>query len=807
MSTLPENDRLSGPFVAIADQVEFDADFPLIDAPGDPSGTCVVMRRIRAGVTTDLVLGAFTVAETAENGFTLALVTPALAGDVYWIAGLQRQKRLRAHPSGGAVRTPTLEDDAREAAARGQEAARDLSRALAVPFGETAPALQPLAERSSRLAAFDAGGALIGERALLVFDAQVTAAIAAGSGAQTALAQILAALAGPGSGMATGAAFVGLPGGGNLAGALAGTLYTSQFPTFAAAVAVWAVAGGTLVVNQDLTETVNINVGLVADKTYRLTCDRPRTITYAGLDVATYMKLTGAARAPLIIDSGLTLDCQNKAATGLHVDYISVTGSDRRDARIGMSATNCKLKTYSSGGANGVAINGGFRKLTVAGFRIGPVSRLAGTGNAGSWGCTGLIYNGHSVTTANALEIVIEDFVIDTVTTEDAAGTSAYSDCDGVLLFTWANGADAGVQKPPIIRNGRVREAVGRAIKTYCPGAPGTLTENLIIERSLQGVNGGSVDVAHQHGGGTMRGLTFLYSGNAHVTPTKPMGFALGSIMDPGPGLVENIQLYDATAAAKKCLVQLNYNQNDVTPRAYTIRNIKDRGSCEYIFTPAAMGSVQPLDVHLEQVDVTLSQGCAQTDDDMYYLRVTARQLRNRGASVPALRTLADAMKSLRWGDFEAVGPIVGMARYVGLWRGNAAFTNGFRGIGGGVEASPTFGTSEVAGRVVLPVVSLAAGATWNGPAVGLYANNGGDFSLRVMLLSSLDGYGEAITPHDGTGWTSIKAPPSPLVFVNGGASTGTGTNLEVWKDAATQAVRVTNRTAATVWFQPIFNP
>lgn len=192
MATLPENDRLTGPMTAVAAQTAFDGDFPLIDAPNDPVGTCVFMRRVRAGVTTDLTLGAFTVSAVAANAFTLSLVTPALAGDVYWIVGRQKQKRLRAHPEGGAVRTPTLEDDAREAAARGQEARRDLDRTVMSPLGEAGLELPTVAQREGRLAAFLTGGKFDpAGRTLAAFDADVAATAAAAAAAIQAAAVAL----------------------------------------------------------------------------------------------------------------------------------------------------------------------------------------------------------------------------------------------------------------------------------------------------------------------------------------------------------------------------------------------------------------------------------------------------------------------------------------------------------------------------------------------------------------------------------------------------------------------------------------
>lgn len=158
MATLPENDRLTGPLIALAGQVAFDADFPLIDAPGDAAGSCVVFLRDRGGAATELTLGDFSVSGASESGFVLNLAVAAEAGDRCFIVGRQRQARLRAHPSGGAIRTPTLEDDAREAAARAQEARRDLDRGVLAPIGEPGITLAAEADRDGKLPVFADGG-------------------------------------------------------------------------------------------------------------------------------------------------------------------------------------------------------------------------------------------------------------------------------------------------------------------------------------------------------------------------------------------------------------------------------------------------------------------------------------------------------------------------------------------------------------------------------------------------------------------------------------------------------------------------
>lgn len=146
MAALAENDRLTGPFVAVAGQVDFPADFPLIEGPDDPLGSCAVVVRLRAGSRVELTHAQFTVPAASDNGFTARLNVPAQAGDTYWIMGRQRQARARAHVPNGAIRTPTLESDAREAAAKAQEAARDLALTMRVPVGEVPPSPQQIVE-------------------------------------------------------------------------------------------------------------------------------------------------------------------------------------------------------------------------------------------------------------------------------------------------------------------------------------------------------------------------------------------------------------------------------------------------------------------------------------------------------------------------------------------------------------------------------------------------------------------------------------------------------------------------------------
>ena len=170
MSVLPLNDRLTGPYVAIAGQTDFPADFPLIEsgelAPG--SSVLVIIRRQEA--EHHLTVPDFAVSFVTDTGFTVVL-PPCLAGDRVLIVGRQVQARLRKHTPNGAIRTATLEGDAVELAAKAQEAERDLKRALMAPYGEPGTSMPSVAARKDRLAGFNAEGDLVGtSRTLEEFD-------------------------------------------------------------------------------------------------------------------------------------------------------------------------------------------------------------------------------------------------------------------------------------------------------------------------------------------------------------------------------------------------------------------------------------------------------------------------------------------------------------------------------------------------------------------------------------------------------------------------------------------------------------
>ncbi|HBI17998.1 MAG TPA: hypothetical protein DDY79_01465 [Brevundimonas sp.] len=148
MAALPENDRIAGPFIALAGQTDFPADFPLIKAEG------LRARIERGGVVMELSGDDLAAVDDGPEGFTCRLVIPALANDRCWIYSRLPAARLRQHTPNGAVRTLTLEGDAVEAQAQLQELAREMASGLRTSVSD--PIGQMPFDRAGRFLAFDA---------------------------------------------------------------------------------------------------------------------------------------------------------------------------------------------------------------------------------------------------------------------------------------------------------------------------------------------------------------------------------------------------------------------------------------------------------------------------------------------------------------------------------------------------------------------------------------------------------------------------------------------------------------------------
>lgn len=126
--TIGVNDRLSGPYTAVAGQTAFAFDFPI------SAGSQVSVIRRRGGIETALAYGAdYTVTITPAGG-AITLQVPALAGDGYVIFGARAIVRTTQFPGWRTLLPTAVEAELDYATTLDQEQRRDIGRALAKSF-------------------------------------------------------------------------------------------------------------------------------------------------------------------------------------------------------------------------------------------------------------------------------------------------------------------------------------------------------------------------------------------------------------------------------------------------------------------------------------------------------------------------------------------------------------------------------------------------------------------------------------------------------------------------------------------------
>lgn len=629
-----------------------------------------------------------------------------------------------------------------------------------------------------------------------------------------------AALASP-----TGGEMVGIYGGGSVQDRITiyqnTTLYTSQFASFSASLTAWAAQGGELIVDTDQSipdpgggvTFQAISLQLLANKEYILSSKNKRTISYSGATaVRSMLMILGANNAPLKIE-GITWDANSKCNKPLFIDYQGVQGANRADIDVSGTFRNAHSSTAGWGDVSGVKIVGGFNNVYIHDVLAENISRAAGVADPGSNGSTGITLFGSGLN--NYRSAVIERCRIANITTLDLPDSPNYVDMDGILAF---QAIEVGA-RAPVIRDCTIFEAPGRGIKMYAPN-PGSLAENIIISRSSKGVGNGmvggpghSVDIDFQHGDGIIRNVKIAYSGEAHYTKTSPIQVAQVNARTAdnrlGPTIVEGITITDTTATGVKgCVVSVLDSVGGET-RTVRVTDVVDAGKSETLIRTNKMGGTARADVTLERIECDVSVAATRTSDLTPYLFVKARNIINRNASArPVKVNLGDSMSVLDWGDWVGDETVEGFVRYTGGWRGMTGWSNGFRGPGGGVEAAPAYGKSEVSGRVAPSPVTLADGATWTGPLIGQYNSSGGDYIFSIRLL---DAY-----PNDyarwraGAGSTALVALDAivgaTIVKTDAGVDTADAGKVVVWKDGATQLQKVSNHTGGSIRFQPVYN-
>ncbi len=413
-------------------------------------------------------------------------------------------------------------------------------------------------------------------------------------------------------------------------------LAASRFSTLSDAFARWAEIGGALIIDRDFDVDAPITMHARPGLSYRLTTDRPRRLLYKGPRYHWALCLYSEGANPFRIDGGLTIDGASLVSMPLFVRFETVSGNMRRDFSVdGLTLVNARMTAGRSPvdgaptnayGAAGVLFMGGFDRLHLRNISVSRVSRAARAGLSGSKGCLGIGVTAILPSTISAKHVLIEDFSVSHIDSDDPPSSPERTDIDGILVFQSAE--RDGTR--PIIRSGVIREAAGRGVKVYAPGGGG-VTQNVKIFRSVVSTIYGAAEINHQHGDGLVADIEVFYSGRAHERPTTVISMSAGHARSPGfafgNGEIRNIVVHDTTGKLKQVLIGLQYNlAGDTSPRTYRISNLSDNGLSRYFFLPGALGTGSSANLTIDDCHVNITESLMASEDPAHLLRVRIRR-------------------------------------------------------------------------------------------------------------------------------------------------------------------------------------
>lgn len=424
----------------------------------------------------------------------------------------------------------------------------------------------------------------------------------------------------------------------------AGSLKTSDFPDLKTALEAWAKLGGMLIVDRDHEFEVPVTVIVLPNFSYQLMTDGPRTLRYIGSPYHWALSIYSEGKTPVSIGGRLTIDGANRVCIPFYAKFDKVDGDLRRDFIVsGLTCRNARMAPVISPidgaranlyGACGMLFAGGFDHLHLRYVAVENVTRAAGAGTPFFQGCVGIGVTAKLGGNTSARHVVIEDFTVTRVDSEDAMRSDRRVDMDGILVFQ----SEESNGTRPLIQRGVIREAAGRAVKVFAPGGGG-ITRQLQIYRSVPSSVSGAVEIDHQHGDGLIADIDISYSGRAHVSPTTVIGMgSIGARPSGFPyavGEVRDIRIRDQTGTPKSVLVSVYSSSSDASPREFALTRISDEGTTRNLLMTGALGTYGLVKVTLDEIDINLTVSVVVSDDPTQLLRVRARRSKfSRGRPV-----------------------------------------------------------------------------------------------------------------------------------------------------------------------------
>lgn len=497
----------------------------------------------------------------------------------------------------------------------------------------------------------------------------------------------------------------------------------------------------------------------------------PVTLTYTGSHAEYVLAIVCAGVAASII-GWLVIDADSKANMGVMITNNSAT---RVDLQLGdIEARNCRMLSGNAfnAGAGGVTIRGNFDQVLFDRLYAKTVSRAAGTGSISNFGSLGVEIGR---TGGYAARRVVGRFIgAETVTTDDAPGVAACVDCDGVSIFqNDEEGASCTVEIASVL-NGQGRGLKGQLYRTARFG-------QVRINRSIEGITGGSAEIDLQYGEGCVEQVDIRYSGNAdlvHIRGTTCVSGGTSENRTDGYAVFEaaNITVRDATTgtATINQVLALANGSASTANLLHSVRNVTLIGRAAANLVNIGQNGSSSTGNYLLSINGfigSLSNSLIVCNGSPPKLRAHVSAVWNTGSEIPAIKRSDAVSLGNTFGRLHDGGGNIGVKRQTGSTDTPGLFNEAIT-LGGFTNSS------EVIGDSILFAGIIAAGTTTELPAFGAVSG-----SARFWAGSpDFGAVGEYTTPPSSNTITTVQSSSGTTVG-SGGVDPG-GADLNLWKSS-----------------------
>ena len=216
----------------------------------------------------------------------------------------------------------------------------------------------------------------------------------------------------------------------------------------------------------------------------------------------------------IFLNGNIEIDCNNKSYAGLLVlNNNALFPTCVIDGPIIRNVYRSGL-TFNYG--DGIYVFGAYERVVIRNFEIHSVKMATGAGVAFTYGVTGVTVFRFNNSTRDAESVLIEDFYIDKVYSEDV--TYGARDQDGVRVtqaFEKEQIAEGTNPVFAIVQNGRIKNAHGRAVKMVSEYG---IVQNIEVVRDTTIYSsfspGSSEDFDFQVSGGSLSKIRCYYNNN-----------------------------------------------------------------------------------------------------------------------------------------------------------------------------------------------------------------------------------------------------------------------------------------------------